>query len=280
MSWRRRERVELKTPEQIALMRRAGALIAEVHRQVREAIQPGVTTLQLDTLAETIIRDHGATPNFKGYQGFPATLCVSVNEEIVHGIPGDRVIHDGDVVSVDGGCVVEGWHSDSAFTAIAGQPRNDEDVRLVDVTERAMWAGIAAFASANRVGDIGAAVEDEVFSLVGEELCHLEDFGGHGIGTAMHQPPDVMNFRTRDRGPKVCAGMCLAIEPMLVDGPADYAVLEDDWTIVTTSGRRAAHWEHSVARTDDGILVLTAADGGVAGLEPFGVTPVSDPLTA
>ncbi|EWS82027.1 methionine aminopeptidase [Brachybacterium phenoliresistens] len=275
---RGRPKVELKTPEQISIMRRSGALLARVHDMLAAELRPGMTTADLDRLAEAMIRDEGATPNFLGYQGFPATLCISVNEEVVHGIPGSRVIEEGDVVSIDGGCIVEGWHSDAARTHIVGAPRSEADVRLVEVTRGALGAGIAALAGARRVGEIGAAIEDHVEAAAGEELSHLEDFGGHGIGTAMHQPPDVMNYRTRDRGPAVRAGMCLAIEPMLIQGPGDWRMLEDDWTVVATGGGRAAHWEHSVAVTEQGILVLTAADAGAAQLAELGVRIAPDPL--
>ncbi|GAA1720126.1 type I methionyl aminopeptidase [Brachybacterium phenoliresistens] len=278
MALRGRPKVELKTPEQISIMRRSGALLARVHDMLAAELRPGMTTADLDRLAETMIRDEGATPNFLGYQGFPATLCISVNEEVVHGIPGSRVIEEGDVVSIDGGCIVEGWHSDAARTHIVGAPRSEADVRLVEVTRGALWAGIAALAGARRVGEIGAAIEDHVEAAAGEELSHLEDFGGHGIGTAMHQPPDVMNYRTRDRGPALRAGMCLAIEPMLIQGPGDWRMLEDDWTVVATGGGRAAHWEHSVAVTEQGILVLTAADAGAAQLAELGVRIAPDPL--
>lgn len=278
MALRGRPKVELKTPEQISIMRRSGALLSRVHDMLAAELRPGMTTADLDGLAEAMIRDEGATPNFLGYQGFPATLCISVNEEVVHGIPGSRVIEEGDVVSIDGGCIVEGWHSDAARTHIVGAPRSAADARLVEVTHGALWAGIAALAGARRVGEIGAAIEDHVEAEAGEELSHLEDFGGHGIGTAMHQPPDVMNYRTRDLGPAVRAGMCLAIEPMLIQGPGDWRMLEDDWTVVATGGGRAAHWEHSVAVTEHGILVLTAADAGAAQLAELGVRIAPDPL--
>lgn len=273
-----RPRVEIKTPEQIAQMRRSGHLLSRVHDMLEGEIRPGMTTADLDRLAEAMIRDEGATPNFLGYQGFPATLCISVNEEVVHGIPGSRVLQDGDVVSLDGGCIIEGWHSDAARTHIIGSPRSARDELLVEVTRTAMWAGVAALSDARRVGEIGAAIEDHVDAEAGEEFSHLEDFGGHGIGTAMHQPPDVMNYRTRDRGPAVKPGMCLAIEPMLIQGPGDVELLADDWTIVATGGGRAAHWEHSVAVTEEGILVLTAGDGGRSELAERGVRIASDPL--
>lgn len=282
----RRERPELKTPEQIAIMRRSGALLSEVHDMLARELRPGITTGRLDALAEEMIRDRGATPNFLGYQGYPATLCISVNEEVVHGIPGDRELLDGDIVSIDGGCIVEGWHSDAARTHIVGTPRGADDERLVEVTREAMWTGIAALASAGRVGEVGAAIEDLVDAANdaapagAAELTHLEGFGGHGIGRAMHQAPDVMNYRTRDRGPKVVPGLCVCIEPMLIQGPGDWRMLEDDWTVVATRGGRAAHWEHSIAVTADGLLVLTAADGGAAELSARGVTAAPDPIGA
>lgn len=280
MSMLRRERVELKTPEQIAVMRRSGMLLSQVHDMLQEAIRPGITTGELDARAETMIREHGATPNFLGYHGFPASLCISVNDVVVHGIPGDQVLEQGDVVSIDAGLIIEGWHSDAARTHIVGAPRRQADEDLVRITREALWAGIAALATADRVGDIGAAIEDFVNAAAGDALSHLEDFGGHGIGSAMHQPPDVMNYRTRSRGPKVRPGMCLAIEPMLIQGLGDWQLEDDDWTVRATGGGRAAHWEHSVAVTEHGILVLTAADGGREELAARGVTTAPDPLLA
>lgn len=276
----RRERVQLKTPAQIEVMRRSGMLLSRVHDMLAHEIRPGITTEQLDALAEQMIRDEGATPNFKGYEGYPATVCISVNEVVVHGIPGGRVLEEGDVVSIDGGCIIEGWHSDAARTHIVGAPRSQADVRLVETTREAMWQGVTALAGARRVGEIGAAIEDYVEDAVGDEFSHLEGFGGHGIGTAMHQPPDVMNYRTRDRGPKIMPGMCLAIEPMLIQGPGDWKILPDDWTVVATGGGRAAHVEHSIAVTEHGLLVLTAADGGAAELDARGIRRAPDPLTA
>ena len=272
------ERVELKTPEQILVMRRSGRLLHAVHEMLAERIRPGVTTNQLDTLAHDMIRDAGATPNFLGYQGYPATLCISVNDVVVHGIPDDRPLEDGDIVSIDGGLIVEGWHSDAARTHIVGEPRSAADAELVRITREALWAGIAAMAAAERVGEIGAAIEDFVADAAGESLSHLEGFGGHGIGTAMHQAPDVMNYRTRSRGPKVRPGLCLAIEPMLIQGPGNWELEDDDWTVRATAGGRAAHSEHSVAVTEQGLLVLTEGDGGAAELALRGVTAAPDPL--
>lgn len=280
MSLLRRERPEIKTPEQIALMRRSGLLLSRVHDMLADHIRPGVTTGELDRLAEEMIRDEGALPNFKGYQGYPATVCISVNEVIVHGIPGAQVLQEGDLVSIDGGCIVEGWHSDAARTHVVGEFRSEADRHLVEVTREALWQGIVALASARRVGEIGAAIEDHVDAEALGELSHLEEFGGHGIGTAMHQAPDVMNFRTRDRGPRIVPGMCLAIEPMLVQGPAEWEMLADDWTVRATGGGRAAHVEHSTAVTEQGLVVLTAADGGASELAARGVAAAPDPLGA
>lgn len=276
MTRRRRNAVELKSPEQLALMRCSGLLLSRVHDMLADVIRPGITTGELDRLAEEMIRDHGATPNFLGYMGYPATLCISVNDVVVHGIPGPQVLREGDVVSIDGGCIVEGWHSDAARTHIVGEPRSDADARLVQVTEDALWVGILRLASAERVGQIGAAIEDFVAAVPGQELHHLEEFGGHGIGSSMHQPPDVMNFRTADRGPRIRPGMVLAIEPMLMQGSGRWRMEDDGWTVRGLDGR-SAHWEHSVAITEDGPFVLTAADGGAERLGRAGVRVAPEP---
>ena len=269
-----RERVEYKTPEQVALMRRAGLVVADALDAVRAALAPGVTTARLDAVAEDVITSAGATPSFLGYHGYPASLCISVNDEIVHGIPGSRVLQPGDVVSVDCGAIVEGWHGDSAFSVVL-DPADPLDVELVRTTEDAMWAGIAALATGDRLGAVGEAVEDVVEAAAartgGAPLGIVEDYVGHGIGTAMHQPPDVPNFRTRDRGLKLRAGLCVAVEPMLVRGDQANHTLADDWTVVTDDGSRAAHWEHTVAVLEGGIVVLTARDGGAARLRGLGV---------
>lgn len=272
-----RERIELKTPEQVRVMRRAGLVVAAALAEVRAAARPGATTGDLDAVAERVIRAHGATPSFLGYEGYPATLCVSVNDEVVHGIPGRRVLEPGDVVSIDCGAIVDGWHGDSAITVVleGGDPA---DVALAATTERAMWAGIASLAGGERLGAVGQAVEDVVDAAQaagengGERYGIVEEYVGHGIGTAMHQPPDVLNYRARDKGPRIQPGLCVAIEPMIVRGARFTDVLDDDWTVVTQDGSRAAHWEHSVAILDDGIWVLTAEDGGAARLGELGVS--------
>ncbi|WP_062076912.1 type I methionyl aminopeptidase [Demequina globuliformis] len=264
------QRIEYKTREQMRVMARAGVIVERALAAGRAAAVAGATTADIDAATSSVISDAGATSNFKGYHGFPATACVSVNEEIVHGIPGERVLVEGDVVSIDCGAIVDGWHGDSAVTFIIGEPQSARDVELVEQTRRSLWAGIAALATATRLDEVGAAIED-VADAAG--LHPLVGYVGHGIGTEMHQPPDVLNYRTRGRHPRVKPGMCLAIEPMLVLGTEDSRVLDDDWTIVSADGSRGAHWEHSIAVHDDGIWVLTASDGGAQGLAPFGVTP-------
>ncbi|HEV6952234.1 MAG TPA: type I methionyl aminopeptidase [Promicromonospora sp.] len=288
-----RERIEYKTPEQVRLMRRAGLVVADTLAAVRAAARPGLTTAELDAVAARSIEEAGASPSFLGYHGFPGVICTSVNEEVIHGIPGDRVLAAGDLVSIDCGAIVEGWHGDSAVSFVLGADGaldhklpDDEltaagadlaDVALVRATEAAMWAGIAALASAKRLNAVGEAVEAAVEmagEFVGTEYGIVEEYVGHGIGSAMHQPPDVHNYKTSGSGPRLRSGMCLAVEPMITRGGAETRVLEDDWTVVTTDGSRAAHWEHSTAITEDGIVVLTAADGGAERLGVFGVRPV------
>ncbi|HEY8720507.1 type I methionyl aminopeptidase [Pengzhenrongella sp.] len=278
-----RDKIEYKTTEQVRLMRRAGLVVADALAAVRAQVRAGMTTGDLDAIAADVIREGGAKPSFLGYYGYPATLCVSVNDEIVHGIPGSRVLAPGDLVSVDCGAIIEGWHGDSAMSLVI--PDADSlDVELVDATETAMWAGIAALATSDRLSGVGDAVEDSVDAtqVAGANGAVryglIQEYVGHGIGSEMHQAPDVLNYRTRDRGPKLRPGMCLAVEPMLVRGARATQVLEDDWTVVTGDGSRAAHWEHSVALLEGGIWVLTAADGGAERLAALGikVAPLAD----
>ncbi|SDQ14101.1 type I methionyl aminopeptidase [Quadrisphaera sp. DSM 44207] len=265
-----RDRIEYKTPAQVRAMRRAGLVVADALAAVREAVRPGLTTADLDAVAARVIESAGARPSFLGYHGYPAVLCVSVNEEVVHGIPGGRVLAPGDVVSVDCGAFVEvdgaGWHGDAAFTAVL-DPADPADAELVLATEQAMWAGLAAVAVGGRLGDVGAAVEDAVAG----RAAIVEGYVGHGIGTAMHQAPEVLNHRTSARGPRLKPGLCVAVEPMLARGTAETDVLDDEWTVVTTDGSRAAHWEHTVALGPAGPWVLTAPDGGRARLAELGV---------
>lgn len=265
------DRIEYKTREQMRVMARAGVIVERALAAAREAAVPGATTRDVDAAAAAVIREAGATSNFLGYHGFPATTCISVNDEVVHGIPGDRRLLDGDVVSIDCGAIVDGWHGDSALTFGVGEISAQES-SLVEATRSALWAGIAALAHARRLDEVSAAIED-VADAAG--VHPLEGYVGHGIGTAMHQAPDVMNYRTRGRHPRVKPGMCLALEPMFVIGTGDSRVLEDDWTVVSADGSRAAHWEHSVAVHEDGIWVLTASDGGASELAVHGVVPVA-----
>ena len=263
-----RERIEYKTPEQVQLMRRAGLVVAEALSAMESAARAGLTTADLDLIAATVIGDHGATPSFLGYEGFPATVCISVNDEVIHGIPGGRVLADGDVVSIDCGAIVEGWHGDAArsFVLDGGSP---EDVNLVRATQDALWAGIAALATGTRVSDVANAVEESIDASAQAHSARygiVEEYVGHGIGSQMHQPPDVLNYRTRERGARLRPGMCLAVEPMITRGEQHTQVCEDDWTVVTSDGSRAAHWEHTVAIGESGIWVLTEKDGGAARL--------------
>lgn len=275
MGFFRKERIEGKTPEQLRAMRAAGLVVGRTLAMLGEEVRPGMTTKELDTLAEEAIRSCGASPSFLGYHGFTGTICTSVNEEIVHGIPGTRVLSAGDLVSIDCGAIVDGWHGDAAISLIVGgrEQGRPEDLALIDATEAALYAGIAALAVGRPLYDVGAAVEDAIAAAGerdGRVYGIVEDYVGHGIGTAMHMDPQVPNYRCREKGPVVTEGTTVAIEPMITLGSQDNTVLEDDWTVVTLDRARAAHWEHSVAATSDGIVVLTALDGGQAMLAELG----------
>jgi methionyl aminopeptidase len=262
--------LEIKTPAQIDLMRVAGLLVGRTLEVLREACAPGVTTGQLDALAEEHIRSHRGVPSFLGYgvPPFPATICASVNDEVVHGIPGDRVLTEGDVISIDCGAIVEGWHGDAAITVGIGEVAADV-TELMRVTEESLWAGIAAARLGGRVSDISHAVETTVRSQGGYGI--LEDYVGHGIGTQMHLPPNVPNVGRAGRGPRLVPGLALAVEPMVTLGGSETDVLEDDWTVVTADGSMSAHFEHTFTLTPDGAWVLTALDGGEERLTALGV---------
>jgi methionyl aminopeptidase len=266
--FRDRNAIEIKSPEQIALMRRAGVVVGEALELLRDAVRPGVTTGELDEIAHDHIRARGATPNFLNYQGYPATICASVNDEVVHGIPGDRVLRDGDVVSLDCGAIVEGWHGDAAITVGVGDVGADV-VALMRVCEEALWHGLAAVRLGDRLTDISHAIEACVRSQGSYGI--VEDYVGHGIGSAMHMPPNVPNFGRPGRGPRLVEGMALAVEPMITMGTIETTTLDDDWTVVTNDGSWAAHFEHSFTLTPRGALVLTALDGGAAKLAELGV---------
>jgi len=242
-----------KSVAEIATMRRAGRVVAEVLALVEEELRPGVSTARLDALAEEHIRKSGATPSFKGYHGYPSSVCISIDREVVHGIPGDRVIRDGQVVSVDAGAIVDGYHGDAARTFVIGDaPQAILD--LVATTRLALEAGVAAARPGNRIWDISAAVEDVAMP---HGYGIVRPYVGHGIGTAMHEEPQVPNYRTKTRGIELAPGICLAIEPMLTIGSADVETLADGWTVVTRDGSLAAHWEDTVAVTEHGPEVLT-----------------------
>ena len=246
-------------------MRAAGLVVARALERVVAVVRPGVTTGALDALAEQSIRDEGAVPAFLGYAGFPATLCTSVGAEVVHGIPSSaRVLRDGDLLSVDCGAVLDGWCGDAAVTVAVGECSPELEA-LSAVTERALWAGLAAARPGGRLSDIGAAVEAAVRPH-GHAL--VTDYTGHGIGRALHEPPDVPNTAPAGagRGPVLEPGLVLAVEPMVVLGGPDVHELADGWTVVTADGRAAAHWEHTVAVTPGGPVVLTALDAGAGRL--------------
>ncbi|MET8554087.1 type I methionyl aminopeptidase [Streptomyces sp. NPDC004959] len=276
--------VEIKTPEQIAKMREAGLVVAAVHRATREAAVPGASTHDLDQVARKVLAEHGAKPNFLGYGGFPATICTSVNDVVVHGIPDEKtVLKDGDIISIDAGAIVDGWHGDAAFTAFVGSGHAPELVELSRVTEESMWAGIAAVKPGNRLVDVSRAIETYIRRQPkpgGGKYGIIEDYGGHGIGSEMHMEPHLLNYveRRRGKGPKLVPGFCLAIEPMVSLGSPRTEVLEDEWTVETIDHSWSSHWEHSVALTAEGLIVLTAEDGGREKLSAMGVAVAPDPL--
>lgn len=252
-----------------------GLVTARSLSAVRAAVRPGVTTLELDAIAESTIRAAGGVPNFMKEPGYRHTLCASVNDQVVHGVPGSRTLRPGDLLSVDSGAEVAGWNGDAAFSVVVPDETAPELVArrqaLSDATEHGLWAGIAALARARHLNEVGAAIEGAVRSHGGYGI--LEEYVGHGIGRSMHEEPPVFNYRVRGRGPAVSPGLVVAIEPMVTAGGIETHVLADDWTVATADGSDAAHWEHSVAVHAGGIWVLTAEDGGVAGLAEFGVLP-------
>lgn len=267
--------IEIKSSEQIRLMRRAGLVVAEALGAMGAAVRPGVSTAELDAIARGVLADHGASSSFLGYGAewgyppYPATACISVNEVVVHGIPGPRVLHPGDIVSIDFGAIVDGWHGDAARTFFVGEP-TEQIAELVEITRQAMWAGVAACASATRIGDISHAIQQTALAS-GRDLGIVREYTGHGIGTSMHQPPDVPNHGRPRKGPRLSTGLCLAIEPIFTAGSAETATLDDEWTVVTRDSSWAVHWENTVAIAEDGIWVLTEPDGGQAELAARGV---------
>ncbi len=234
-------------------MRRAGSVVAEMHAVCRDAVQSGVTTSHLDRLARDVLERRGATSNFLGYHGFPAVICASVNDEVVHGIPGGRTLEEGDIISIDCGAIIDGWHGDAAFTMGVGEISAADDA-LIETGRRSLEAAIGVMHVGNTIGDIGHATEAVAVS----GGCNvLREYTGHGIGRAMHEAPDVPNHGKQGKGRALKAGMVLAVEPMIVAGDPTVVELEDGWTVVTADGSRAVHWEHSIAITDDGPQILT-----------------------
>lgn len=260
---RRGKGIELKSRGEIEAMRAAGLVVARALAAVREKAVPGASTGELDAIAEQVIRDAGAVPSFKGYHGFPGSICASLNEKVVHGIPSVReVLSEGDLLSVDCGAILDGWHGDSAVTLAIGEV-SDADRALSAATEASMWAGIEKVRAGNRLTDISHAVETAALSAAaadGHDYGIIAEYGGHGIGTQMHMEPFLPNLGKPGRGPKLRVGMALAVEPMLTGGTAETEELDDAWTVVTADGSRAAHWEHTVAITEDGPWVLTAPE--------------------
>ena len=245
--------MKARTKDELRHMRAAGRVVAEMHEKIRAAIRPGVTTADLDAIGRKVIDSRGASSNFLGYHGFPAVICASPNEVIVHGIPGPIVLNEGDIISVDCGAVVEGWHGDAAFTAGVGEI-SVEASRLISVTEASLAAGIAAMVDGNTLGDIGAAVQAVVeaagFSVV-------RDYVGHGIGRRMHEAPEVPNYGIAGKGGKLKTGMTLAVEPMVTIGEAETFLTEDGWTVLSADGSWAAHFEHTIAIGPKGPEILT-----------------------
>jgi methionyl aminopeptidase len=270
--FRRHARVQTKSDEQIGLMREAGLVVADALDAVASAIRPGVTGKQLDAIADEVIRSAGATPSFLGYHGFPASVCISVDNAIVHGIPNDIPLHEGALVSIDCGAILHGWHGDAAITLGVGEIGRGA-AELSDVTRSSLWHGLAHARAGGRLSDIGAAVERTIRGAV-HDYGIVRDYVGHGIGTQMHMPPDVPNIGPAGKGLELLAGMVLAVEPMITLGAPDNVTLPDGWTVVTMDGSLSAHWEHTVAVTTTGPWVLTARDGGRAELAALGV-PVS-----
>jgi methionyl aminopeptidase len=267
---------ELKNHEQILLMREAGLITAYALDAVRAAIRPGISTLELDKIAHDTIKSHGAESNFQLVDGYFHTICASINDEVVHGIPkADAILQPGDIISIDAGAIKNGWNGDSAITVVV--PGGDAKTtaareRLSRVTEQSLWAGIAALAKAKRLNEVGTAIEKYINSQ--GRFGILEQYVGHGIGRSMHEDPPVFNYRVSGPTPKVVPGLVVAIEPMVTAGSELTKVLEDDWTVSTIDRSDASHWEHSIAVHETGIWVLTAKDGGAAGLASFGITPV------
>jgi len=255
----RKNKIEIKTPTQLEIMRKAGLVVGHTLARLKSEAGPGVTTNQLDLIAREELKRAGAVSSFLGYYGYPAVICASVNDEVVHGIPNDRVLNDGDILSVDFGAIIDGWHGDAAITIEIGTC-SDDVKKLSAVTKSALWAGLSKAVIGNHLSDISHGVEQVIRNAGPYGI--LEDFVGHGIGSKMHMDPSVPNYGQPGQGPILEAGMALAIEPMVTLGEQHVHTLDDDWTVVTDDKSWASHWEHTVAITEEGPWVLTAIDGG------------------
>ncbi|WP_449277787.1 type I methionyl aminopeptidase [Leucobacter sp. GX24907] len=268
-----------KSPAQLRLMQAPGHATGAALAAMRDAVRVGMTPLELDSIAEETIRSLGGAPNFALEPGYRHTICANVNEHVVHGIPDDRPLQPGDIVALDVGAIIDGWNGDAAITVVLPDPERpdltDANERLSHVTEQAMWRGIARLARASHLNEVGDAIAEYVHA--NSDYGILEDYIGHGIGRRMHEDPPVFNYPVQRRGPEVKPGLVVAIEPIIAAGGIDTVVQDDDWTVTMADGSMSAQWEHSVAVHRDGIWVLTAEDGGAAGLEPLGVTPVPIP---
>lgn len=245
--------ITLKSKREIELLKEAGHIVYLTHQYLRPHIKAGIKTKELDRLAEEFIRSKGATPSFKGYEGFPSTLCISINDEVVHGFPSDRVLQDGDIISIDIGACYKGYHGDSAWTYTVGEVSDDAKY-LLEHTEKALYEGIKQAKVGNRIGDISYAVEKYATE---HNLGVVKELVGHGVGTSVHEAPDVPNYGTKGTGPKIRDGMVIAIEPMLTLGSPDIYVEDNDWTVKTEDSSLSAHFEHTIASTNEGVIILT-----------------------
>ena len=245
--------ITLKSKREIELLKEAGHIVYLTHQYLRPHIKAGIKTKELDRLAEEFIRSKGATPSFKGYEGFPSTLCISINDEVVHGFPSDRVLQDGDIISIDIGACYKGYHGDSAWTYTVGEVSDDAKY-LLEHTEKALYEGINQAKVGNRIGDISYAVEKYATE---HNLGVVKELVGHGVGTSVHESPDVPNYGTKGTGPKIRDGMVIAIEPMLTLGSPDIYVEDNDWTVKTEDSSLSAHFEHTIAITNEGVIILT-----------------------
>jgi methionyl aminopeptidase len=267
--------IELKTLDQLKSMRKAGLVVADTLKLIKQSAQIGMTTLDLNEIAVTNLAKHGAKSSFLGYHGFPAVICASVNEEVVHGIPNKRKLVSGDLLSVDFGAIIEDWHGDAAISFGLGEI-DPADQKLMDVCEESMWRGIAAGKKGGKLTDISAAIEGYINSQ--GKYGILREYGGHGIGSAMHQEPHILNFGPAGNGPELVVGMALALEPMITRGNERTKVLSDDWTVVSHDSSKGAHFEHTYTIAPDGkAFVLTALDGGKEQLGRLGIE-ISDLL--